>query len=91
MWGAPTEKAGYFSFNSLPNPDMNGKVALVLVGKTVGGSSAVNGMFFDRGSRHDYDAWAQIGDPEFTYSKIKWDWDSLFLYFKKVSGNTDCV
>jgi choline dehydrogenase-like flavoprotein len=67
---------------------MNEKEALVLVGKTVGGSSAINGMYFDRGSRHDYDAWAQIGYPEFNYSAIEWDWDGLFPYFKKVSTDT---
>ncbi|CAN9346117.1 unnamed protein product [Alternaria alternata] len=83
VWGGSSAKAGFFSFNSLPNPDMDDKVASVLVGKTVGGSSAINGMYFDRGSRHDYDAWARIGDPEFSWSTIKWDWDSLFPYFKK--------
>ena len=76
VWGGSSAKAGFFSFNSLPNPDMDDKVASVLVGKTVGGSSAINGMYFDRGSRHDYDAWARIGDPKFSWSTIKWDWDS---------------
>jgi choline dehydrogenase-like flavoprotein len=90
-WGGTSSKAGFFTFNSLPNHDMNDKVALVLAGKTVGGSSAINGMFFDRGSRHDYNAWAQVGGPEFNHSKIKWDWDSLFPYFKKVSTNTTHV
>ncbi|KAH8641703.1 hypothetical protein IG631_04644 [Alternaria alternata] len=88
VWGGSSAKAGFFSFNSLPNPDMDDKVASVLVGKTVGGSSAINGMYFDRGSRHDYDAWARIGDPEFSWSTIKWNWDSLFPYFKKVSEDT---
>ncbi|KAI4689910.1 uncharacterized protein J4E84_004091 [Alternaria hordeiaustralica] len=62
---------------------MNGRQALLLVGQTVGGSSAINGQYFDRGSRHDYDAWTQIGGPEFANSTTKWDWESLFPYFKK--------
>ncbi|KAI4669411.1 uncharacterized protein J4E79_001454 [Alternaria viburni] len=62
---------------------MNGKQALLFVGQTVGGSSAINGQYFDRGSRHDYDAWTQIGGPEFANSTAKWDWESLFPYFKK--------
>jgi choline dehydrogenase len=86
VWGGATQKAGYFSFNSLPNPEMNGKQALVFVGQVNGGSSAINGMYFDRGSRHDYDAWAQIGDPEYANSTIKWDWENLYPYFKKVSA-----
>ncbi|KAF7680137.1 hypothetical protein GT037_001788 [Alternaria burnsii] len=73
VWGGSSAKAGFSSFNPLPNPDMNEKVASVLVGKTVGGNSAINGMYFDHGSRHDYDAWAQIGDPEFSWGTIKWD------------------
>ena len=85
VWGGPTDKAGYFTFNSVPNPEMNGKQALLFVGQTVGGSSAINGQYFDRGSRHDYDAWTQIGGPEFANSTAKWDWESLFPYFKKVS------
>ncbi|KAL1597929.1 hypothetical protein SLS60_008417 [Paraconiothyrium brasiliense] len=44
--------------------------------KIVGGSSAVNGMVFDRGSKADYDAWQELGNTG-------WDWDGLFPYFKK--------
>lgn len=52
---------------------------------TVGGSSAVNGQFFDRGSRFDYDDWAGIGSPEFDGSEETWDWDGILPFFKKVS------
>ena len=76
--------AGRFQFSSLPIPEVDNKTALVIAGKTVGGSSAVNGMFFDRGSRFDYDAWAQVGSPEFDKSKHKWNWAGLFPFFKKV-------
>ncbi|XTI92290.1 GMC oxidoreductase [Cenococcum geophilum] len=44
----------------------------------VGRSSAVDGMFLDRGSASDYDAWEQLGNPG-------WGWSSLLPYFKKVS------
>lgn len=43
----------------------------------MGGGSAVNGMFFDRGSREDYDNWAELGNPG-------WDFEGLLPYFKKV-------
>ena len=36
----------------------------------------VNGMFFNRGSAGDYDAWEKLGNPG-------WTWDSLLPYFKK--------
>lgn len=72
-----------FGYESLPIPGLNNRRASVAVGKIVGGSSAVNGMFFDRGSRHCYDDWAKVGSPEFDNSTEKWDWDGIFPYFKK--------
>jgi len=72
-----------WTFNSVANLEVQNKQALVLAGRTVGGSSAVNGMFFDRPSRHDFDAWARAGSPEFDKSPHKWDNDGLFPYFRK--------
>ncbi len=77
-------KASSLSFQSLPIPALNNRTVALLLGKTVGGSSAVNGMFFDRGSRHGYDAWRLAGSPEFDDSPEQWDWSSLLPYFKKV-------
>jgi len=45
--------------------------------QVVGGSSCINGMFFDRGSRHDYDAWRRVGSPDFDAASEKWDWNGL--------------
>lgn len=72
-----------FNFQSLPNSHVNNKTALVLAGQTVGGSSSVNGMAFDRPSRFDHDAWAAVNSPAFDASSHKWDWDGIFPYFKK--------
>jgi choline dehydrogenase len=63
---------------------MGNKTAAVWAGQVVGGSSAANGMVFDRGSRFDFDAWAQAGSPEFDSSDDKWNWDGMFSHFKKV-------
>ncbi|KAK4452744.1 GMC oxidoreductase, partial [Podospora aff. communis PSN243] len=84
-WLEPTDIASRWVFNSLPNPEMKNKTAFVTVGQVVGGSSCVNGMFFDRGSRFDYDAWTDVGGPEFGRSDIKWNWKGMFPYFKKKS------
>lgn len=78
--------ASTWNLQSLPSPDVKNKTASVIVGKVVGGSSAVNGMYFDRGSRFDYDAWAQAGSPDFNGSQHNWDWSGIFPYFKKVSS-----
>ncbi|RYP10884.1 hypothetical protein DL764_000320 [Monosporascus ibericus] len=63
-------------------PGINNRTAALRVGRTVGGSSAVNGQFFDRGSRHDYDDWQALASPS-PQNGIKWDWDGLLPYFKK--------
>ncbi|KAH9477949.1 Pyranose dehydrogenase 3 [Psilocybe cubensis] len=46
-------------------------------GHILGGTSSINGMAYTRGSRDDYDRWAQVtGDPG-------WSWDSISPYFFK--------
>lgn len=86
VWRGTGNLADFFTFQSLV-PEMNNRSALVLAGRTVGGSSAVNGMFFDRASRSDFDAFQALGGPESDSKKQKWDWNSIYPYFKKVGGN----
>lgn len=63
---------------STPQPFMNNRTTTVSTEAVVGGSTAVNGMFFDRGAAEDYDNWAKLGNPG-------WDWEGMFPYFRKVS------
>ena len=58
-------------FSTLANREVDNKQAAVFAGVTVGGSSAINGMFFDRPSSFDFDAWAHAGSPEFDASQYK--------------------
>lgn len=84
-WITPAPNAPpAWTFISLPSPQMNNKTAFVQVGQVVGGSSAVNGMFLDRGSRFDYDSWTEAGGSAFAQHPIKWNWEGIFPYFKKV-------
>ncbi len=45
-------------------------------GKTLGGSSAIHGMVYNRGQRSDFDGWAAGGAEG-------WDFSSILPYFRK--------
>src|SRR6478736_4035993 len=45
-------------------------------GRTLGGSSSINGMLYVRGAPADYDGWAQMGCRG-------WSYDDVLPYFKK--------
>lgn len=72
-----------FTYQSLPISALNNRSASLVLGKTLGGSSAINGQFFDRGSRYDYDQWAALNAG--SDGGIKWDWEGLLPYFRKAS------
>ncbi|RYP63255.1 hypothetical protein DL769_007018 [Monosporascus sp. CRB-8-3] len=80
--GSPPRAPTFFYSPAVPG--LNNRTAILWVGRTVGGSSAVNGQVFDRGSRHDYDDWQALSSPS-SPNGIKWDWDGLLPYFKKKS------
>jgi choline dehydrogenase len=39
-------------------------------GKTLGGSSSINGHIYNRGQRQDFDTWAQIGNRSWGYADV---------------------
>src|SRR6202030_1796112 len=49
-------------FDTEPEPNLNGRSLPVPRGKTLGGSSSINGMVYVRGNPLDYDTWAQFGN-----------------------------
>lgn len=74
--------------SSPPVSSVNNRAATVILGMTVGGGSAVNGQFLDRGSRYDYDEWARLGSPQFDDSPDSWDWENFGPAFEKASLTT---
>ena len=60
-----------------PDASRHNKVDLWPAGKTLGGSSSINGMLFVRGARYDFDHWAALGNPGWSYADV-------LPYFKRL-------
>jgi choline dehydrogenase-like flavoprotein len=69
-------------YSTSPQSGLNGREISVPRGKTLGGSSAINGMIYIRGHRDDYDAWARAGCTG-------WGYDDVLPYFKKSENNAN--
>jgi choline dehydrogenase len=63
-------------YQTEPDAGLNGRALRYPRGKTLGGSSSINGMIYMRGQARDYDQWAQLtGDNA-------WTWANALPYFK---------
>lgn len=59
-----------WGFYTEPEPTMNGRKVYWPRGRTLGGSSAINGLIAIRGQREDYDAWAAAGNAGWSYADV---------------------
>jgi choline dehydrogenase-like flavoprotein len=53
-----------------PSEWTGGRRILAPRGKTLGGSSAINGHIYNRGQRMDFDTWAQMGNRGWGYADV---------------------
>ncbi|KAF8154930.1 hypothetical protein B0H34DRAFT_783908 [Crassisporium funariophilum] len=53
----------------------------ILGGKTLGGSSSINGAAYTRGLNAQYDAWSTLLEP--SEAGVGWNWQGLWGYMKK--------
>jgi len=67
-------------FYTDPEPNMNGRRVYWPRGRTLGGSSAINGLIYIRGQREDYDHWRDLGNTG-------WGYDDVLPYFIRSERN----
>jgi len=53
-----------------PQPALNGRKLCWQRGKALCGTSTINGMLYVRGNRQDFDRWAQLGLPGWSYDEV---------------------
>ncbi|EJD41859.1 alcohol oxidase [Auricularia subglabra TFB-10046 SS5] len=71
-----------YNVTATPQAGLNGALDLrVYAAAVVGGGSTINGMMLDRGSPDDYDNWAKLQNPG-------WSFKDLLPYFKKANDLT---
>ncbi|HTT80148.1 MAG TPA: GMC family oxidoreductase N-terminal domain-containing protein [Stellaceae bacterium] len=65
-----------WNYNSEGEPGTAGRSLYWPRGKTLGGTSSINGMLYVRGNPADYDNWAQMGCRG-------WSWDDVLPFFRQ--------
>lgn len=59
-----------------PQEHLNNRTLQYLRGRTLGGSSTTNGLYYARGSASVYDRWEELGNPG-------WAWNDVYPIFVK--------
>ncbi len=66
-----------WAYQQEPGPWTGGRSIYAPRGKTLGGSSSINGHIYNRGQSQDFDTWAQLGNRGWSYSDV-------LPYFKRM-------
>lgn len=74
------DKRFNWGFTTAAVPTLGGRTVYWPRGKTLGGSSSVNGMVYMRGHPLDFDHWESLGNRG-------WGWEDVLPYFRKSERN----
>ncbi|MEV7085481.1 GMC family oxidoreductase N-terminal domain-containing protein [Streptomyces sp. NPDC093085] len=77
LWGSRFD----WAFSSVPQKGLDGVTVPVPLGRALGGSSSINGLYHIRGHRSSYDAWAESGAQG-------WDFEALLDSFRRSERTT---
>ena len=67
-------------YRTEPDEGLNGRSIHYARGKVLGGCSSINAMVYMRGQARDYDEWAALGNPG-------WSWNEVLPIFKRSEDN----
>jgi choline dehydrogenase len=71
-----------WGYKSTPQPQLGGRQILLPRGRILGGCSSTNGMAYFRGHPTDFDEWAAMGNPG-------WSFREVLPYFVRSENNDD--
>lgn len=66
-----------WQFSSEGTAQTNGRCVPIPQGRTLGGSTSINGLVYNRGQAADFDHWAALGNTG-------WSYDEVLPYFKSM-------
>jgi len=76
----PKKSSNNWGFDTVTDPGLNNRKDYHILGRGLGGGSSINTLMYMRGHRSDYDDWAAMGNPGWSYKEV-------LPYFKKAENN----
>jgi choline dehydrogenase-like flavoprotein len=76
----PRKNASNWAFSTTPQPGLKGRCDFHPLGRGLGGGTVINTLIYMRGNRADYDEWAALGNPGWSYAEV-------LPYFRKSENN----
>ena len=76
----PKRSSNNWGFETVVDPGLNHRRDYHILGRGLGGGTSINTLMYMRGNRRDYDEWAALGNPG-------WSYDDVLPYFRKSENN----